>query len=558
MIKIFGKTDTDFSSNGDCVINPLRAEIHKEDNGDYYLSLETGLQYVDYLVEGNIVVANTPQGEQPFRVGNVTKTNNRLETQAHHVFYDSKNYLIVDSYVVDKNCADALEHLNNATEPESEFTTGSDIETIDSFRCVRQSLYEAIQTVLERWGGHLVRDGFDIQVKESIGQDNGITIQYKKNLREITCEENWDDVVTKILPVGQDGILLNAVDPSASIYIESQTQYDLPYTKTVSFEQKLNREDYQTETAFKTALVADLRAQAEDYLEKNCVPQVNYILNADLDRVTDIGDTIEVIDERLGISLLTEVISFDYDCISEQYIEVEFGNFRQKLSNLIDYLNSNAEKASSESAKDVQNQILGILNDSYVIYDGNRILIVDSLPKETATNVIVIDNTGIGFSQDGISGVQTARWSIQNGDLSAGSADITGTVSANTVSATTLNVGGQAIQDNIKSKGTTSGWKWKKYTSGTVEAWKKVSIDSSNITWSTFLTDLNSGDIDVSYPFNIADAVIEATLDDSGDIGWVASAKAVNATKSNVTIIRQGNTGTMTVNILVKGTEPSV
>ena len=558
MIKVFRQTDKDFSSNGDCVVSPLRAVIHKEDNGDYYLSLETGLQYVDYLVKGNIVVANTPQGDQPFRVGNVTKTNSRIETQCDHVFFDSKNYLIVDSYVVDKDCADALEHLNTATEPQSEFTTGSDIETVDSYRCVRKSLCEAINEVLSRWGGHLVRDGFDIQIKESIGQDNGITIQYKKNLREITCEENWDDVVTKILPVGQDGIMLNAIDPTASIYISSETQYDIPYTKTVSFNQNLNREDYQTEEQYKTALVADLRAQAEDYLEKNCVPNVNYTLNADLDRVTDIGDTIEVIDERLGLSLLTQVISFEYDCILEQYTEVEFGNFKQKLSNLINYLNENAEKTSSESAKDVQDQILGILNDSYVIYDGNRILIVDSLPKETATNVIVIDNTGIGFSQDGISGVQTAKWNIMNGDLSAGSASIDGVVSANTVSATTLNVNGQAIQDSVKAKGTTNGWKWKKYTSGTVEAWKTVSINSADITWSTFMTDLYSGSIDVTYPFNVADAVIEACLNDSGDIGWVASAKAVNATKSNVTIIRQGNTGTMTINIMVKGSEPSV
>ena len=33
MIKVFGKTDKTFISNGDAVINPLKAKVHKEDNG---------------------------------------------------------------------------------------------------------------------------------------------------------------------------------------------------------------------------------------------------------------------------------------------------------------------------------------------------------------------------------------------------------------------------------------------------------------------------------------------------------------------------------------------
>jgi len=56
MIKVFGQADTSFSSNGDVVLRPLKAKVHKEDNGDFYLNLETGLDYVDYLVEGNIVL----------------------------------------------------------------------------------------------------------------------------------------------------------------------------------------------------------------------------------------------------------------------------------------------------------------------------------------------------------------------------------------------------------------------------------------------------------------------------------------------------------------------
>lgn len=431
MIKLFGITDTSFTSNGDVVIIPLRAKVHKEDNGSFYLDLETDLSYVDYLTEGRIVIAPTPQGEQAFRVGNVQKTKSKLSTRCYHLFYDTENYLIQDSNVVDKNCNDALDHLNSATDNTSPFTTLSNITTISSYRCVRTSLYEAIQVVLERWGGHLVRDNFTIKIMDAIGQDNGVTIRYAKNLREITSEENWDNVVTKLLPVGKDGILLNALDGSASVYLTSTTQYEIPYTKTVSFEQDIDEENYVDEDgnfdeqAYKQALIDDLTYQAQAYLNANCIPQVNYTLKANIETITDIGDTIEVIDDRLGLSLMTNVIAFDYDCILSKYTEIEFGNFKEKLSNLINNITSETNKVINQAADTIQvtlnqelqaaaDKIWGALGNSYVIYEGDKILVVDSLPKETATNVIMINNGGIGFSQTGINGSFQSAWTIDN------------------------------------------------------------------------------------------------------------------------------------------------
>ena len=432
MIRLFSSIDKIFETNGDIVINPLKAKVHKEDNGDYYLGLETSLKYVDYLVEGNIIVANTPQGEQAFRISNVTKSKTKLVTKCWHVFYDSKNYLIADSNVVNKNCNDALAHLNNATEPESEFTTYSNINIVNSFRCVRDPLYEAIQTVIERWGGHIVRDNFDIKILTDIGADNGVTVQYGKNIKDISCEENWDNVVTKLLPVGKDGILLNAIDSTRSIYVESYIQYPIPYTKTVSFEQRhIVEDDYQNvegeldEQAYKKALVDDLFSQATEYVKNNSIPHVNYSLKANLEKITDVGDVIEVKDDRLGIDIMTNVIAFEYDCILEQYTEIEFGNFKQTISGLVSNVTASAEKTATDvvynatielknDIKESTNSIVETLTNSYVINSGNNIMILDTLPKESATNVILIDNVGISFSNTGIDGTFEKVWSIDN------------------------------------------------------------------------------------------------------------------------------------------------
>lgn len=423
MIKCFGQADTSFSSNGDVVIQPFKALVHKMDNGDFYLELECSLDYLGYIVPNNIIVANTPQGDQAFRIFNVTTTRRKITAKCLHLFYDSMNYLIVDSYVVNKNCNDALDHLNNATDNTSPFTTMSDVTIINSFRCVRQSLNEAIQTVLERWGGHLVRDNWNISIMDNIGMDNGVTIQYKKNLKEITVDYDWSSVVTKLMPVGKDGLLLD------DLYVSSDTQYEIPFTKTVTFEQEISEDDFKDEDgnvdqeAYQEALLDDLREQAQAYVDDNCIPKVNYTLKANMEKITDVGDIVEVIDERLGINIQTSVLSFIYDCILGKYTEIEFGNAEPQLSDLMSTVESNMNTAITENnqtitvtlqteLQEAEDKIWGALGNSYCIYNGDQILIVDSLPKETARNVIRINSAGIGFSQTGINGNFTTAWTI--------------------------------------------------------------------------------------------------------------------------------------------------
>ncbi len=371
MIKLFDITDRDFSSNGDAVLQPYKAIVHKEDNGEYYLELETDLKWADILTANRIIAVDMPAGQQAFRIINPIQTGTKITLRANHVFYDSENYLIADSFAESKTCEQALNQFNNALEPSSSFTVSSDITTIESYRPVRESFRTVIETMIERWGGHLVRNNWDIQINESISFDTGITIRYAKNLESIQVEEKWDNVVTKILPVGQDGILLNSVTPSASIYIEGDIdKYPIPFTKAVTFDQNFNSEDYSTETAYKNAVIADLRKQAEEYLIKHAVPEVSYTVKAHLNDVYDIGNTIEVIDERLGLNLTTQVTSFDYDCISERFIEIVFGNFKPKLNKLLNTI-TGTKKFNNVSFSTITNNL------------NNNSIRIDNLTPET-------------------------------------------------------------------------------------------------------------------------------------------------------------------------------
>ena len=326
MVKVFGQTDTDFSSNGDAVLHPFKAKIHKEDNGDFYLELDLPLEYEQYLIVGNIVTANTPQGDQAFRIGNMTKTHKKISTKCWHVFYDTRDHLFVyqipEMVPPAETCAHMVNRLNTSLNlyPTSPFTVSSDITRESIFSAQYCSYYDALMGIVNNFGAHLVRDNFTIAVNDSIGEDKGVTIRYGVNMKDITKVENWDEVCTRLYAFGKDGTRLTS-------YRESSTQYTLKYTKMITFSQdSIKREYYATKADYEAALYSDLLTTANKYVAAHCVPQVSYTLKAQPEVVSDIGDTFRVIDETLGVDLLTAVHAYDYDCLTERYISVEFGN----------------------------------------------------------------------------------------------------------------------------------------------------------------------------------------------------------------------------------------
>ena len=424
MISVYPSTERTFSNNGIKILKPLKALIRKEDNGDFYIDLKDNIDNIDYYQTGMIIRTDTPWGSQAFRITNPKIENNKISTKAKHVYFDSKQYVIEDSYIVDKNCNDALDHLNNACDEITPFTFISDVSTVNSYRCVRKTLEEAVSEVINRWGGHLDRNNFNVAVRASIGQDRGITISYMKNIKKMKTDEVWDNVVTKIMPVGKDGLLL----PEVYLSINEEL-YDIPYKAVVQIDQnEIIEDNYKVNDvldveAYQEALINDLRQKGQAYLEENKYPKVNYSVDAYIKDVADIGDTIYVKHPKCKVDLITNVIAIEYDCILKRYTKIEFGNFKSKLKNLISSISSTVEqtvkKTNEETVAKLQleltdatNQIKDAMGNSYCIYDGDKILVVDKLPKEEAKNVLMINNCGIGFSSTGINGTFNSAWTI--------------------------------------------------------------------------------------------------------------------------------------------------
>ena len=451
MIRVYDATERLFNHNGIKALHPLFAEITKIDNGDYYIELEDTLENLEYYQKGLIIRASTPWGNQGFRCDNPIIKNNRVTCKAWHLTYDAKNYLIKDSYAVDKNCNDALNYFNDNTDITSPFDVSSDITEISSTRVVRETLFNVFERFIsaDKYGGHWVRDNFSFGIKASVGQDRGVVLAYQKNISDIEVSENWDNVCTKILPYTTDGDVAIELDET---YVElSEDLYDIPYSQTVKFENIYKKEDFATREEFLTATKEWLKAQADAYLDVNKVPLVNYSISAEISNVSDIGDLIYVKHPKVNVNITTNVISIKYDVLKGKYTKIEFGNFKKEIKNFRQEIVEEVGKDTNTKVNETKNlleqelsdatdKINSVLGNSYVIYDGNEILVVDRLPKENATYCLKINSAGIGFSNTGIQGQFNSAWTI-NGTLDMQQINVIN-LTASLIKGGTLKLGG--------------------------------------------------------------------------------------------------------------------
>ena len=421
MIRVYDATETKFNHNGIKVLKPLFAEITKVKDGDYYIEIEDLIDNLEYYQNGMIIRADTPWDAQGFRCDNPRVENNRVYCKAWHLFYDSKNYIIAEKRSRSGTCDKAIKEYKNYVDgagncpfSDSKISTMSSNITDEADTKIEcMSLYDVIEYLRAVYNGSLIRDNFNVAINQSIGEDRGVVLAYNKNITDMKAEENWDDVCTKILPytmVGEEKITLYASPTNIDYFVELEdigenNPYDIPYAKIVEF--KYEEKEGESAPTSVSGWKEWLREEAIKYLRANKFPKVNYKVSANIDNVSDVGDTIHIKHPKIITNdyLESTVISVKYDAIREKYTEIEFGNFRRAIKNLL----TETTALKGEIAK--ANQSIGsaysaydLLTNDKVIYRGSDILIVDTLPADEATNCYRISDTGISFSSTGING----------------------------------------------------------------------------------------------------------------------------------------------------------
>lgn len=422
-IKIYDCNETDFTHNGIAVLTPKKAIVHKEIGlSAYYIDIELPLTYISLISEGLIISAPTKKGDQLFRIRSYTVTRKSIKIKADHIFFDLCDSVVKDLNVTG-NGQSVLNQLKSACNPSIDFTlTADNVGVILSLNVGDKSSINALNEIANNWNCVLDVSNKDIKMQYAsvpLGSETEITIEYAKNLKDIRAEYDYTNVCTKLLPVGIEDIHL---DPP---YLDAQgVSYSRTFCKTVQFQQTPpeNTGDWQNWDARRLYLLReDLRDQATKYLNANKYPNVNYSVEALIQESVDVGDVIQVKDRELGIDLDTQVISWEFNCITGLYTSVQFGNFSNKtLSNLVNNISTRTVYQSTVNSSNTDNMITRIdntLNNYEVKYNGSDIEIYDDIDVAQANNIIKIDKDGVSHSE----GLNSAflSWVSIDGKLNA-------------------------------------------------------------------------------------------------------------------------------------------
>ena len=407
MIKLFDVKDKEFKTNGIMNIMPLSLIEYKDTSlNGWYIEAEVPIKYNDDIKEGMIAFVETKsKGGQPFRIFNLKRTDKLLHIKANHITFDTIDYVLDDVRPTNMSAAGALKYVNDRTDTKSPFTTNSNVEGSNTAYFINKNFLEALDTIQERWGGVYDPDKFLIELRTKVGVDRGETIMYGKNLEGLSVFEDWSAVVTKLRPVGYDGITL------PEQYIYSEIDYGKPYTKVVKFETELEDDD-RTEAA----LIKELRDNAIAYLRENEVPKISYEIESNINQNMGIGDTIHV--KHPVVDILTNVIAYEYNVLTKRTQKIVFGNYvrsvKKKVNVIKDIINDIENKTNNFDViiKDQTDLINSLNKYGYVYQDDNQIMIVDKLPKEEAQKVWRWNAAGLGYSKNGIEGPYEYAWTM--------------------------------------------------------------------------------------------------------------------------------------------------
>lgn len=372
MITIHDRSARDFTASGLAVLDRhvIDPMVTQELNGKFSLTFSYPFDgpAANLLVIENIVAAPVPgiNVRQGFRISEVTTSlDGILEVVAHHVFYDLSANLIADTYVVNKTAKAALDQLlGAANSPHGFSASSSDNSRRSSARIVRTPLSAALlddadNSFISRWGGDLTFDNWHIHHAPRIGANRGVVIRDRKNLSGYESSLDYTTIVTRILPVGYDGLLL------PELYVDSPriSDYIAPRIKVIRYgsvkaikDPGKPREDElpleQAHARLRQLAKSEYKLGLVD--QPSCAYKISFVDVAstkeyegfrDLETVA-LGDTVTVRHSDLGVELTSRVLAYDYNPLDQEYISIELGSTAGKFTDITHTITAARSQAS--------------------------------------------------------------------------------------------------------------------------------------------------------------------------------------------------------------------
>lgn len=426
MLVLYDKDSQEFETLGIGVLRDLKSDplITEVLNGLFNLEFD----YVkegwlsEYLIEGNIIKADG----QLFRIRNVDKDikDTKITILAKHIWFDNElNNWIEDVAPTDKVGHLALKWLLDNANEINKFKITGDCTKIESARYVRmnpiEAIYNADNSILNRFGGELEIDNFNITLHRHRGSNTGVEIRQKKNLTGAKYSVDLSTLATRIMPIGNDGLLLpeKYIDSPlinnyyAPFYYKLEVDIGVDEDAGITLGDCYAKMRQSVQELFDLGIDKPSVTISIDFVELSKTKEYKQYSSLE---TAHLGDSCKVYIPGLNINLTTRIVKIVKNLNKNRITSIELGTPKvdyvtsnnkstNKIQNIIAKLNPTSilEKAKENATELINHPFGGYI---YISEDTGELYIMDTNDVSTAQNIWKFGLGGIGFSSTGISG----------------------------------------------------------------------------------------------------------------------------------------------------------
>ena len=434
---LFNESATTFTTNGIGRLDCISCKVTEERNGMYELEavIAEGSQHYSDLAMSKIIVARPFDGGtlQPFRIYKITKPiNGKSTVYAQHISYQLSYIPTMPFSIVASSsaCSQTLAALKSNAAESCPFNFSTDVTTVASYHhdvpfSIRQRLGGIEGSVLDQFGGEYEWDNYNVILHANRGVTNPtVTLRYGKNITDIEQEEYISNTITGVCPFwrASDGSQVVTLPEKV---IESQYASNYPFRRTVPLDLSESFEEAPTAAQLRASATAAVNEQGIGIPTVSI--KVSFVALWQTEEYKDIAplqrvklcDRVNVQFEKLGISETAKVVKTVYDVLAERYDSIEIGAMKSSLAQAITDVNGAITGVLQREIFDVRNATAWLTSSNgYVMAvknnDGSwkELLFMDTDDAATAHNVLRINENGLGFSSNGVSGPYTQAWTL--------------------------------------------------------------------------------------------------------------------------------------------------
>lgn len=433
---LYRADETEFDTYGigmlsDCTF----CEVTEERNGAFECVMKYPLHgaLFDEIKNDRVILVkpNDTSRSQPFRIYRITTPMNGIITvYAQHMSYDLSGIGVL--YFESKSVSPqlALERIFANTSSKHGFKCRTDLSAPRAFSVskpmsIRACLGGTEGSVLDVWGGEYEWDMFDVILHSKRGKDNGVVIEYGKNLTSLEQDNDFSSVYTHLLPYA---VIKNGDTES----VVTLSEITIPIVETYAREKTLIKDFSSFFKDGETVTEDTLRAKAKSYIKQNPFGDETPTVKVSFEPLwqqpeysqflekVNLCDTVIVRHPDMNIEVKTKVIETVYDALAEKYSSITLGTAKSNFVNTVAEIKSTTDEIKKETdsfpllmntaIKNATSLISGqqggfvVMHTDSVTGKPYELLILDNENLYDTRNVWRWNVSGLGFSKSGYNG----------------------------------------------------------------------------------------------------------------------------------------------------------